>query len=55
MGYDTPPPGYGQQFIRQLQAGLCPVADIISRHRAEVAQIWERHAAELSRPVERSA
>jgi hypothetical protein len=32
-----------------------PIADLIERHRAEMAKIWERHAQELQRPRDRAA
>jgi hypothetical protein len=52
MGYDTPPPGYRQQIIRQVRAGRSPIADLIERHRAEMAKIWQRHAEELRHLVQ---
>jgi hypothetical protein len=32
-----------------------PIADLIQRHRAEVARIWQRHEAELRQPQDRAA
>ena len=29
------------------QARRSPVADLIERHRAEMAEVWRRHQAEL--------
>lgn len=32
-----------------------PIADLIGRHRAEMAKIWQRHVVELHKPWDRAA
>jgi hypothetical protein len=39
----------------QQQQRPSPVADLISKHRAEMAEIWQRHTEALKRPRGRAA
>src|SRR5215472_9772958 len=45
---DTTSPAHVRHNVWQ-QSRPSPIADLIGRHRAELARFWQRHAEELAR------